>query len=57
MNQDNQWVSGKSSAGAQAQNIKKNLQINSNSQLYQQLSQQYLQQIKESLLIQFFCIT
>ena len=56
MNQDHQWVSGKSSAGAQAQNIKKNLQINSNSQLYQQLSQQVLQQIKESLLIQSFAL-
>ncbi len=56
MNQDNQWVSGKNSAGAQAQNIKENLQINSNSELYQLLSQQVLQQIKESMLIQSFAL-
>ena len=56
MNQHNQWESGKNSAGAQAKNIKNNLQIDTNSELYQQLSQFILQQIKNSLLIQSFAL-
>lgn len=56
MNQDQQWGSGKNSAGTQAQHIKNNLQIKTDSELYQKLSQFILQQIKNSLLIQSFAL-
>ena len=56
MEQDNQWVSGKKTAGGQAQQIKNNLQINLDSPLYQELNQFVLQQIKHSALIQSFAL-
>lgn len=56
MEQNNHWVSGKSSAGAQAKNIKQNLQLDSTSELYQQLSQFVLNQIRENILIQSFTL-
>lgn len=56
MEQDNQWISGKKTAGGQAQQIKNNLQINLDSPLYQELNQFVLQQIKHSALIQSFAL-
>ncbi|MCY6412236.1 Fe2+-dependent dioxygenase [Acinetobacter sp. VNH17] len=54
--QDNQWVSGKKTAGSQAIKIKNNLQIDIESELYQQLSQFVIQNIKKSLLVQSFAL-
>lgn len=56
MQHDNQWVSGKSTAGGQAQQIKNNLQIDLNSSLYSQLSSFVLQQIQHNALIQSFTL-
>ena len=56
MQQDNQWISGKSTAGGQAQQIKNNLQIDAGSELYQQLSQFVCQQIKHAPLMQSFAL-
>ena len=56
INQDDQWVSGKKTAGGQASQIKNNLQINTESALYQQLSQFVMQNIKNNLLIQSFAL-
>ena len=56
MEEDNQWVSGKKTAGGQAQLIKDNLQINTSSELYQELSTFVQQQIQSSLLVQSFAL-
>ncbi|TXJ08739.1 MAG: Fe2+-dependent dioxygenase [Acinetobacter sp.] len=56
MQQDNQWVSGQHTAGNQAQKIKHNLQLDTHSERYQQLSQFVLQHIKNSLMIQSFTL-
>lgn len=56
MEQDNQWISGKSTAGGQAQQIKNNLQIDAGSELYQQLSQFVCQQIRHAPLMQSFAL-
>ncbi len=56
MQQDNQWVSGKASAGSQAIKIKDNLQLNTESKLYQELCEGLTQAIKNNLLIQSFAL-
>lgn len=56
MQQDNQWVSGKKTAGGQAQQIKNNLQIDLDSPLYKQLNLAVLQQIQSNTLIQSFAL-
>lgn len=56
MAQDNQWVSGKITAGGQAQHIKNNVQMNVDSPLYAELSQFITQHIKNSLMIQSFAL-
>ena len=56
MQQDNQWVSGKDTAGSQASQIKNNLQIDRQSQIYLQLSPFILQQLQNNLLIQAFAL-
>lgn len=56
MEQDHQWVSGKKTAGGQAQQIKNNLQLDTESNLYLQLKQFVMQQIKQNLTIQSFAL-
>lgn len=56
MQQDNHWISGKKTAGSQAAKIKNNMQIDTESDLYKQLSQFVIQHIKNNLMIQSFAL-
>ena len=46
------WINGKISAGAQAQNIKNNLQVDTQHEIYQSISMQILKALKQNLLVQ-----
>ncbi|NNP73171.1 Fe2+-dependent dioxygenase [Acinetobacter defluvii] len=46
------WVNGKISAGAQAQHIKNNLQVDVQHDIYQNISTQILAALKQNLLVQ-----
>lgn len=56
MQQDNQWILGKSTAGAQAQKIKNNLQIDIQSSIYQQISGLVYRELKSNITIQSFAL-
>lgn len=49
---DKVWINGKNSAGAQAQQIKNNLQLDTQTELYQTISTQILKAFKKNLLVQ-----
>lgn len=46
------WVNGRNSAGAQAQQIKNNLQVDVQHEVYQMISTQILKILKQNLLVQ-----
>ncbi|KAA8733323.1 Fe2+-dependent dioxygenase [Acinetobacter qingfengensis] len=56
MQQEKQWISGTKTAGHQAQKIKNNLQLNTESELYINLNQFVTQTIKNNLLVQSFAL-
>lgn len=56
MLQDPQWISGKATAGGQAQQIKDNLQIDTQSALYAELNQFISERIRDNLMIQSFAL-
>lgn len=56
LSNDNHWVSGKSTAGLQAQSIKNNLQLDINSQLYDQLAKFTLEELKKNITLQSFAL-
>lgn len=56
MEQEPQWIDGIRTAGPQAQKIKSNLQIDTSTQLYQQLIQQIYPILQQNLLIQSFAL-
>lgn len=46
------WINGRNSAGAQAQQIKNNLQVDTQTEIYHAISTQVLNALKQNLLVQ-----